>query len=203
MLMKVPSALRQSVVLKNSMPVILLLISLCFAPIAQAQFTLDFVYNPGTDTTTATYAGAWNTFSGSSYNDGPLLSFSTAGIRAQNSTYSLIVNTTLSDPVPWTNATISNHTGDSWGFNSNYIFASFGYVAGTHLSGTLSFVGSNLAELGFDETEITNGGVLGSGAYTVTWTATAVPEPMTYAVILGLVVLGCAGYRNRRILPGR
>jgi len=201
--MKVPSALRQSVVLKNSMPVILLLISLCFAPIAQAQFTLDFVYNPGTDTTTATYAGAWNTFSGSSYNDGPLLSFSTDGIRAQNSTYSLIVNTTLSDPVPWTNATISNHTGDSWGFNSNYIFASFGYVAGTHLSGTLSFVGSNLAELGFDETEITNGGVLGSGAYTVTWTATAVPEPMTYAVILGLVVLGCAGYRNRRILPGR
>jgi len=183
--------------------VILLLISLCFAPIAQAQFTLDFVYNPGTDTTTATYAGAWNTFSGSSYNDGPLLSFSTDGIRAQNSTYSLIVNTTLSDPVPWTNATISNHTGDSWGFNSNYIFASFGYVAGTHLSGTLSFVGSNLAELGFDETEITNGGVLGSGAYTVTWTATAVPEPMTYAVILGLVVLGCAGYRNRRILPGR
>ncbi|MCF7686992.1 MAG: PEP-CTERM sorting domain-containing protein [Cephaloticoccus sp.] len=201
--MKITSASRQSVAQKYSIPVILLLVSLWLAPTARAQFTLDFVYDPGTDTTTATYAGAWNTFSGSSYNDGPLLSLSTDGIRAQNLTYSLILNTTLSDPVPWTNATISNHTGDSWGFNANYIFASFGYLAGTQLSGTLTFVGSNLADLGFDETEISNGGVLGSGAYTVTWTATAVPEPATYAVLLGILVLGCAVYRNRRGRLGR
>ncbi|GAB5559340.1 MAG: hypothetical protein SynsKO_09870 [Synoicihabitans sp.] len=176
--------------------------------VAQAQILLKFVYNSGTDTTTATYSGSWG-----DYTDAEAVINSTAmSISASSFTsyggsrgFDGTDNTSFHGlTMPWNLETATGRTGDTFGFSSGassgFLFAEPGYTQGTSIDGSLIFSGSDLTELGFDETEIANGGTLGSGSNLVTWSASvaAVPEPASFGALIGLIVLVFSAFGRRR-----
>ncbi len=200
--MNFPSAWCQFAARKTIKPVICLLGSLGFASIACADFQLNFVYSPITGATTATFTGSWGAWGGTN-DPSPvnLGSINPTGIADFSGTNDLLSNSAFSGAIiPWSvNTTSSGHTGASWGFGPSIIYAPSGYVANTVISGTVTFAGLDLTALGFDATEIANGGTIGSGNFIVHWTASSpIPEPATDAVCLGLVALGAVAWRIRR-----
>jgi hypothetical protein len=98
-------------------------------------------------------------------------------------------------------------TGDTAGFTSysNYgvrFYANDGYVAGETISGAMTYIDTNLSDLmlpssGSGTIDFVS---IGGGPDNVTWgiNGTIVPEPSTYAAILGCIVLGVAVIRRRR-----
>jgi hypothetical protein len=209
---KLPMNIRSTFPLTVSLSKILLtaiiLASFGLVPVAQAQITLSFVYDPGTNTTTASYSGSWATFSqtgSGTYGSFGLIVDNRDFVNVDGDVITDQGTAALAGTVPWIqNYSPTGHSGDAFGFqvgSSNYD-APASYIAGTNLSGQLVFADTTLADLGFDASEIANGGSFVGGGNTVNWTASvaAVPEPATYAVFFGAGALVCAAYRNRRRL---
>jgi hypothetical protein len=91
-------------------------------------------------------------------------------------------------------------SGDSFGFNASTVYGpASGFDGNTPIVGSLTYFETSLEALGFDETEIANGGTLSGAGGTVNWTATVVPEPSTYAGIFGCIALGFAVIRRKRV----
>jgi hypothetical protein len=200
--MTTPTILRQAVALKKNARAILLLASLSLAASARADFQLDFVYDPVTGATTASYLGSWGSWAGAVH-DSPSTS---AGITpgglahfAGTNDY-LLTSTFTGATIPWSvNTSSSGFSGASWGFGPGIVDAPYGYTANTVISGTIVFAGMNLTAFGFDATEIANGGTVGSGNFIVHWTASnAIPEPATSAAMLGVSALGLAWSLRRQ-----
>lgn len=169
---------------------------------AQAQITLNFVYNSGTDTTTATYSGSWGSYTQAATFSPTTTSLTSGGGNAFDgslSGYSSSGSFTGAS-LPWTSEVAIGHTGDSFAFNCSAIYTAAGYTAGTQIDGSLIFSGSDLSDLGFNATEIANGGTLGSGLNLVTWSASvaAVPEPASFSAVIGLFVLIFSTFGRRR-----
>lgn len=183
--------------------VVLLLVTLGLGPVARADFQLDFVYNPITGATTASYSGSWGSWSGAIQDTGASGGISETGFAHYGSQSSYINTAVFSGAtIPWSaNTTSSSMTGDAWGFTGTRVIAPYNYTANTVISGSLVFSGLDLTILGFDATEIANGGTIGSGNFVVHWTASSpIPEPGSDSLCLGLIALGAlVRLRARRV----
>lgn len=75
----------------------------------------------------------------------------------------------------------SNFKGDNWRFDPVIYMGPANYNAATEVAGSMDFAGRDLAELGFDASEIANGGTIvldtAGGNVNVNWSAEAIPEP--------------------------
>ena len=199
--MSILNKLGQAVALKKNIPSVMLLVSLCLAPIIRADIALNFVYDPVSGATTATYFGSWANWTGAIQDSGASGGISPAGIAHYGATSSYINTSVFSGAaIPWTvNTTTPTYSGDAWGFSSGRVIAPSNYTANASISGSLTFAGLDLTALGFTPTEIANGGTIGSGNFIVHWSASSpIPEPSTYATILGAGALGIAIIRRRR-----
>ena len=175
-------------------------LSLCSA--ANAAINLDFVYDTISGDTTASYAGTWDiagtgvgvidvSRSSATYFQmrpagwGPLITQSVSGAG-------------LSGPYAWDVYQEGVSTGDPFGFDLTYVYGPSSFTSSTIIAGSVTYAGVNLTDLGFDAAEIANGGTLTGTGGTVNWTASVVPEPSTYAAILGFISLAFVTIRRRR-----
>jgi hypothetical protein len=85
-------------------------------------------------------------------------------------------------------------SGSSFGFAGLYLYAPIGYSVSDPIAATLVIAGDPYS---------IGGGFTGGGTYSdggmnsVTWSV--VPEPSSYATLLGILCLGCAVLRRRRL----
>ena len=161
-----------------------LAISLCSS--TYGVIFLDFVYDPATDATTATYNGSWDTFAESPYG-GTLGGLDRAGesFYAIGSAASFDpLPTTMSISTPWeTNDTVTGSSGDPFGFDTDQIYGPRDFTSGQTISGSLVFGGQDLTDLGFDADEIANGGFIPlGGTNVVSWSASAIPELSSFTI---------------------
>jgi hypothetical protein len=85
-------------------------------------------------------------------------------------------------------------TSDSFGWDASYVYAPFGFVSGSSLSGQMTMSGTSIATLG-----IINGITAASWAGdSILISTTPVPEPSTYAAIAGVGALFLAVFSRRR-----
>lgn len=165
---------------------ILCVLLACLINSASADIYLVFEYDQQTDTTMATYSGSWNTFQIDYTN--PIggnwsVMYPDRFISFEYGTsYSMDAGVSVNDgaSLPWNNVTslITGRTGDNFGFGSDSagnLYAPAGYVAGTAISGTLIFAGSDLTDLGLStsDSEIISVAGVGNDIHL------AVPEPAT------------------------
>ena len=206
------SLLRQALfsLLKTS-PTSLLIgfLGLGFTPTAKAQISLEFVEQAGS--TTVTWSGAWSvwgsisgTFPASTLNMSPK-SFNMLGASGELFEMRTASNSG-SATIPWIDAAAdpTSFSGDSWGFEisgnnlNTFAYAPSGYIQNDALNGSATFLNRSLSQLGFDASEIANGGTITIQGTVITWSATsAVPEPGAFAFIAGIVILGSAAFRRR------
>jgi hypothetical protein len=177
--------------------------ALSFGSAAQAAIQLNFVYDPVANATTATFSGTWNLAAQSTGTLGY------AHRATASDFYSLTAIPAgffsgggMHTPYAWESAgNASSYTGHEFGFDSNLCFGPVGFTAATFISGSMTWAGKNLAAMGFSAEEIANGGFYSGAAGTVNWTASnlaMVPEPATYGLMSGGLILGCALMRRRR-----
>ena len=92
--------------------------------------------------------------------------------------------------------------GDNFGFTSGTFRTNQDYVSFESIVGSIQFDG-DIASLSLGDPEEYYGGTYGSGFNSVTWTTAPsqveapVPEPSTYALLLGLCALGLTITRRR------
>lgn len=179
----------------------------CFATKASADIQLDFVYDPETNITTATYYGTWDvSATGGGLVTFPSVFFTGTSANAQTSGIDIGFNSEAgisSAFYPWSETTQpsgSGHLGDNFGFAFDTVWGPVGFTDTTIISGSVMFEELTLSALGFDENEILFGGMLTGSAGTVNWTASvaAVPEPSSFALLFGLVIMGAVFVRRRR-----
>jgi hypothetical protein len=172
---------------------------LSFTSAAHAAINLDFVYDPATQNTTATYEGNWDITYGTNVNYGNSETFTSDLLRVTIHGGSGYYHGESAVTLPWTTASINSHTGADFGFSSiGQIYGPLGFDSTTDILGTMTFVAQDLGDLGFNSAEIAYGGVITTPGGAVNWTATAVPEPSTYAGIVGIVALAAVAIRRRR-----
>lgn len=195
-------------VLKKTLPVVLLLgsLSLALAPKASAQMTLTFTETDGS--TTLSYSGSWEIWTlaanpsvGSAYAQifaGAIYS-RPAGTDSYSSAVAYAGDGSWS-PTATTVGGVLTSGSDSFSFSTGGINAPFGYSAGDPISGSVLFSGSSLSDLGLSGS---SGAINMTGGVTaISWSASvsAVPEPSTYAAIFGVIALGGAACRRRRVV---
>jgi hypothetical protein len=173
--------------------------------IAKANISIVFSYNALTGTT-ATYSGNWNVGSNGNQwqfqNYMDATSFVSTNENLQTGFGFLDVTPTL----PWTMSTsATGHSGDTFGFQSGRIYGPASFSPFTPINGQATFAGKTFADLGFSPSAIS----AGSGSFslgvpgTINWSITpaAIPEPSSYAALLGSMGLGFALMRRRRVNP--
>ena len=176
---------------------------------AHAAIDLSFEYNPSTGDTVAHYSGTWDAFSdGSGGGTSTTISHITFyAIPTQNGNTSYrsylgggVDFAPNESSYPWVSAAATGTTGEAFGFNENSVYGPItGFTPSTPIEGTMTFINSTLTTLGFDASEIANGGSLTGAGGTVNWSASVVPEPSTYAAIFGCVALGFTVIRRKRV----
>lgn len=195
----VPPALLR---LKGTLSAVLLLglFGPVLAPSARAQITINFVYD-GTDTLLTYNVAA-----------GSLISLVANGTASTSDEHNVrnggLVNVTSSTMDVYTNpgytnavwgtpsVTATSFSGDPirffQGSSGVRVPTGFDTATGT-LAGTMLWTSLSLMDLGFASNATTSGSFAAFGT-TVNWSATnsAIPEPGTYAAMLGLAGLGFA-----------
>ncbi|GAB5561839.1 MAG: hypothetical protein SynsKO_34860 [Synoicihabitans sp.] len=167
---------------------------------------MDFVENVEGTETAISYSGDWVTFSSTGTFSGTYGGLGDNTFISQNSTYAEAM-TAIDFPVfPFEGGFGGGSvSGDSFGFlrgkgAGGTYWAPVGYTVGDTISGVM-VITESLTELGFDPGEIVSGGSFDIGGTTITWTAStasAVPEPSSFAIIVGTLALGFASTRRRR-----
>lgn len=184
-----------------------LALSALAASSAFGAISLHFVYDPATDTTTASYSGTWGLDATDSapsfvFRSSASLDISFEGgalqvfYNTENVNVGFVETSTTSFTTPWAVATATSASGDPFGFDGfgaiggSNLLGPVDFTASTSIVGSLEFAGSDLTELGFDAAEIANGGSidLGDGAI-VNWTANVVPEPSTLSCLFSISLL--------------
>jgi hypothetical protein len=187
---------------------------LVLAPAARSQITINFVYD-GTDTT-LTYSVAPGSLSSLTYGG------TTSTSDEHHVGYGGLANVTSSTLDYYNNPGYTNsawgpsvvpatsYSGDPirfWqGSSGVRVPMGFNPATGT-LAGTMLWTSTSLMALGFASNATTSGSFAAFGsiplsipfATTVNWSATntAIPEPGTYAALLGLAALGVVGAWRR------
>lgn len=177
---------------------------------ASAQITLDFNWD-GVDTLVTWSVTAGSTLSGSSAATGipgqPDMMSENAFLAVNEAT--IDVYTAASVTTPWDlydddeessiSVSASGRTGsDVFGFSGGSFFVANGYdlATGPALSGTMTYSGKSLTDLGFSSNTSMAGSFAAAGT-TANWTTSAVPEPATYGAMLGLAALSLVFLRRR------
>lgn len=178
---------------------VFLLASLCLAPASWAQINIVFDYNITTPSaTTITITGSWT--SGDFVADkvaspwGSVSGTSVVNFTAPYDYSDNVFSASLGEFGKTSGAelVLAVTTGGtpsgndfSWNVNGTVVVPS-GYEAGDELHSVLVFAGKTYSDLGLVDL---SGGTYTSGANTVTWSASPIPEPSTYAGLMGLVIL--------------
>ena len=176
-----------------------------FTQAAQAVINLDFVYDTGTGDTTASYSGTWSassdtTFSneeGSAGVDGREQSF--VNLPADVGIGFALAGWPRGFAVPWSETvTASSSSGDIFGFTNSSLYGPEFFGSRTNIVGSLTFVGTDLNALGFASGNAASNGTLSGDGGTVNWSTAVVPEPSSYALIVGALTACVLGFRRRR-----
>ena len=90
-------------------------------------------------------------------------------------------------------------SGDSLNFNGDNIDVTRGYTAGSEISGTLTFAGKTVSDMGFT---VGDSGVFSGGGNTINFavssaSVSAIPEPSSMLSLAGLIT-GSAFLRRRK-----
>jgi PEP-CTERM motif len=178
-----------------------------FGSAARAAIQLDFVYDPVANATTASFSGTWDVAAnspgpGSTEGFASSTSFQSFRISATTNGYGGRARNGVSSPYAWADVGVATTmTGDFFGFTQSYVYGPEGFTAATSIAGTMTWAGKDLTAMGFSAEEIANGGFHSGSAGRVNWTASnlaMVPEPATYGLMTGGLILGCALMRRRR-----
>jgi hypothetical protein len=171
---------------------------------AQAAIQLDFVYNPVTGTTTATYFGTWDVGALETFENNEKHVTTPSNIKSWDAgdvaiNYSGGINPGSGFVWGDSGAAVSS-TGSVFGFDENVVYGPVGFTSDTEISGWMTW-NKDLTAMGFDSDEIALGGGTYTGtAGTVNWTVStaAVPEPSTYCLLSGGLVMGWVVSRRKR-----
>lgn len=180
--------------------------------------TMTFEYDPNTNDTTVFISGSWDVDAGGTgfssfrqrrFEQERVLLTTGGGTRGKS-----LNGTGITTPAPWVTAdldrldfTIPN--GDSsvlkvpsaFGFDDRNVSGPIDFTSDTVFGLELLFQNTTLSDLGFDQTEIQNGGVLTGPGGSVIWTATSIPEPSSPLLIaLGLVGMGMRRVRQTHVV---
>jgi hypothetical protein len=172
-----------------------------FVNLAQADFILDFVYDSVADATVVSYSGSWGVEADADI--GGAADYVALGdfgfFVLTGSPHG--VNTTgagPSGPYPWAGDVFATTAeGDSFGFASStlQIWGPKNFTPGSEISGSMTFEGKNLADLGFSADEISSGGTLSGTGGDVVWSAGTVPEPATFGLLF-FGMISCVCFRS-------
>lgn len=183
--------------LKKAIPAILLLgFTSLSGPAAQAQMTVVFTETPSD--LVVSYSGNWATFNATSDDTLNLAQTANSSVLSLAGSVDLASTTRLSGSFAWNFLSGGTVSGDSFGFITTVLYAPMNYVAGTNISGSLTFSGQDLAALGV--TAGSSGSLTYTGGVSINWSAavSAVPEPSSFATLCGLAALGLSMSRRRR-----
>ena len=158
---------------------------------------LDFVYDSVEDQTVATYSGTWDVSAFSSIGRSVINVSATQFTNTQGSgSFALDV---IDGPYPWNsiNSSLLTGTGDFFSFTTTGAYGPTGFTPSTVISGSIIMDTIDLTELGLSDG---TSGTLTGTAGTVNWSASAsaIPEPSTYALIAGFMCAAFILYRSRR-----
>ncbi len=163
-----------------------------------AEINLVFSYEPDTDTTTLSYSGVMGVdHTTDAVSDQPRNSlggyvsggeiFYLENQPVGNVSYIMLDNPTTGAPWALSSFYPSEMSGDTLRFDSILLMGPQDFTAATEISGWMKFSGKDLTELGFDATEIANGGLFtldtAGGNVDVAWVASTVPEPATMSLL--------------------
>jgi hypothetical protein len=181
--------------------------ALGFTSAAHGVINMDFVYD-GTDTV-ASYTGLWEgvewyeAAEDSSINAKHLHNYSQtfggSGTVQQflnlTDTYYRMSHGGLTGTIPWDGSHAADAgSGTPWGFDGTYFYSNEADSA----SGSLTFLGKSLSDLGFTIGEVNGSFGTDGEPEMIQWTATTVPERATTPGTLGVVALTSVMIRRRR-----
>lgn len=204
--------------MSRSVVILIALLAIGLGHKSSAQVTMDFVYDPGTGDTTITYGGSWLVYTATNtgLTGGADISYLFNSASLEGGTllrdgvgyeFMRVTDHSPTGSIPWdgNSQSTTNVSGDyvGWQIHVNShtdFYAVASYTAGDTLSAIAIFENTSLGDLGFDSGELSTGtGTISwVNGNSVVWTATAVPEPSTYAAIFGgLVLVGTMFARHR------
>jgi hypothetical protein len=203
------------VALKKTIPAVLLLGSLSIAttPVAQAQITINLVVNESTEVATATIFGSADLSNASSFavsNSGsvPRMRPTQGDMMVGDLGYPglLLRLWTLTKPLDsfglvYTDVTPGMVEGPLQGITSSALFLDTSYVSGTALTESSMTIVGTLESLSLVEGTFTAMWGNETAAETLTLnvsSVSAVPEPSSFAALMGLAVLGLTTVGRRR-----
>lgn len=182
--------------------------ALTIATIAPAQIVFNFSENgdgnvqidiSGTISVAMVDAGASHTDNNYSFTNATFSDFS----FYSTTTYDLInTNSSTSTSIPWSGSfAVLSTSGDDFGYTPGYFFVPSDFSESRSISATW------ILNTTLDSLNLSSGGAnliysaTTPNLVTYTVTTSAVPEPSTYAAILGIIALGGAAIRRQRLVP--
>lgn len=162
------------------------------ASCAQAQINLQF--EESGDDLIVSWSGSWDVdaYATGIAND---TSISASALHAYTSGYGYYPSG-FATPFPWSGSFTASSVEGTFGFDATSVYGPIGFTSGTLLTGSMTFTNVGYADLGLT---LSDTGSFSGTSGTVNWSvgASAVPEPSTYAALLGAAGLLFAAVRRR------
>lgn len=190
---------------RNPLAVLLLAMIGLAAPTAHAQMLLNIVED--NSDLVFTWSGNWSVWNFPNSNgDYTQLKVNSLTLTAINGSASYVTDNYPGDadlPLGWNAITGGTMSGDAFGWDNQghfyYLYAPLGYTASDPISGSAIFANKSYSDLGVTDGQ--SGTITFNSGNYFQWSigTSAVPEPGTYAAIVGFLSLcGTVIHRRRR-----